>query len=171
MKVNLQAIMNFIGEARLQPSLAVKRKEVSGECNFAEGQPHYSATVEFANGQMELKSDQPPFGGGGGTAPDPILYCLFGTASCFAGTMMTIIARRGLKVDSLHVSAENRVNLSLPMGLSHAPIVESFSLRAEYSGEASEVEMNEVVKESLETCPGIYCLKNPIPINAEINRR
>src|SRR3989339_1038247 len=100
MKINLQAIEKFAAEVKQNPAAGIKEKVISGECNFGDG-PHYSATVEFAQGKTTITSDNPPFMSGSGIAPDPVNYCLFGTASCFAGTMMAIIAQRGLKVDKL----------------------------------------------------------------------
>ncbi|MBU0508567.1 OsmC family protein [bacterium] len=170
MKVNLSAIMNFAGEVQSDKNLARKTKTVSGTCNFADGQPHFEAVLEFPKGKATLPSDQPPFMGGGGLAPDPILYCLYGTASCFAGTMMLIIAQRNLKVDSLKVSVQNKLNLLKPLGLGEAPLVEGVTISLEYSGAATQREMDEAVAEAMETCPGAYCLKNPILTSAEIKK-
>lgn len=170
MKVNLQAVMNFIGEVKKDKSLAIKTKTVSGECNFTEGQPHFTAVLEFPGGKGTLASDQPPFFGGGGTAPDPLLYCLYGTASCFAGTMMIIIAQRGLSVDSLRVTVQNKVNLARPLGLGDDPIVEGVWIQAEYAGAATDAQMKEVVDEATQTCPGAYCLTHPIPLHVEIRK-
>ena len=170
MQVNLSAIMKFAGEVQENPSLAIKEKSVSGECNFADGQPHITATLEFPQGKLTLSSDQPLFFGGGGSAPDPLLYCLFGTASCFAGTMMVIIAQRKLSVDALNITVKNRINLLRPLGLGDAPVVEEVGIHMTYRGAAAESDMNDVVKEALESCPGAYCLTHPIPVRAEIKK-
>ena len=168
MQVNLSAIMKFAGEVQKDPQLAVKEKSVAGECNFAEGQPHLTATLEFPKGKLTLASDQPVFFGGGGTAPDPLLYCLFGTASCFAGTMMVIIAQRELKVEALNIAVKNRLNLLRPLGLGEAPVVDGVWIGMTYRGEATQDQMDEVVSEALATCPGAYCLTHPIPVTAKI---
>jgi uncharacterized OsmC-like protein len=170
MKVNLSAVTKFAGEVEKDLSLAVKEKSVSGECNFAEGQPHLSAVLEFPKGKLTLGSDQPLFFGGGGSAPDPLLYCLFGTASCFAGTMMVLIAQHGLKVDALNITVKNRVNFLRPLGLGEAPVVDGVWIGMAYRGAASQDEMDEVVSEALATCPGAYCLTHPIPVTAEIRK-
>ena len=170
MNVNLSAIMKFIGEVKKDNTLARKTKTVSGTCNFADGQPHFEAVLEFPKGKLALHSDQLPFMGGAGTAPDPILYCLYGTASCFAGTMMLLIAQRGLKVDSLKVTVQNQLNLLKPLGLGEAPLVEGVTISVEYAGAATQREMDEAVAEAMESCPGAYCLKTPIPVSAEAKR-
>jgi uncharacterized OsmC-like protein len=162
--------MKFAGEVQENPSLAIKEKSVSGECSFAVGQPHITATLEFPQGKLALSSDQPLFFGGGGSAPDPLLYCLFGTAACFAGTMMVIIAQRKLSVDALNITVKNRLNLQRPLGLGEAPLVEGVWIEMTYRGAASESDMNDAAKEALETCPGAYCLTHPIPVKAEIKK-
>jgi len=170
MKTNLSAIMKFAGEVQKDASLARKTKTLSGECNFKAGEPHFSATLEYSLGKTTIHSDQQPFMGGAGSAPDPIQYCLYGTASCFAGTMMLIIAQRGLKVDSLKVTVQNKLNLTKPLGLGEAPVVEGVWINLEYAGEATQAEMESAVKEAEETCPGAYCVRNPIPLTTEIRK-
>ncbi|MFZ5434053.1 MAG: OsmC family protein [Calditrichota bacterium] len=170
MKVNLEAIMKFIGEVKKDPSLALKTKTVSGDCNFKDGEPHYAATVVFPKGEAVLSSDQLPFMGGTGMAPDPILYCLYGTASCFAGTMMLIIAQRNLQVDSLKVTVQNKLNLNKPLGLGEARLVEGVWITLEYTGTATQAEMDSAVLEAEETCPGAYCVRNPIPLTTTVKK-
>lgn len=170
MKVNIPALEKFAADVKSDPGLAIKTKVVEGPCNFEPGQPHFSATLEFPSGKLTLTCDQPPFMGGGGTAPDPLLYCLYGTASCFAGTMMLIIEQRKLNVDSLHVRVQNKVNLTQPLGLGKAPIVEGVWISMEYTGDAGQGDMDAAVKEAMDTCPGAYCITNPIPLTAEICR-
>ncbi len=169
MKINFSAIEKFAADVKANSAAGVKEKSVTGECSFGDG-PHFSATVEFAKGKTTLTADNPPFMGGGGVAPDPINYCLFGTASCFAGTLMTVVAERGLAVDKLTVSAHNRVNFHRALGLGKQPPVEQVWLKVEYSGAASQSEMHAAVNESLEICPGAYCISHAIPLSAEVKK-
>ena len=170
MKINLSAVQKFAADVQTNPVAGVKEKSVTGECSFEHG-PHFSATVEFVQGKMTLTSDNPPFMGGSGTAPDPINYCLFGTASCFAGTLMTVIAQRCLNVDKLTVSAHNRVNFHRALGLGKQPPVEQVWIKVEYSGEAAQSEMHDAVNETMEACPGAYCVSHAIPLSAEVRKR
>ncbi len=170
MKVNLQAIEKFAAEVTNNPAAGTREKSVTGECNFGDG-PHFSTTVEFAKGKTTFSVDNPPFMGGEGGAPDPVNICLTGTASCFAGTMMAIIAQRGLKVQSLTVSAHNRINFHRALHLGDKPPVEEVWLKLEYTGDAAQSEMHSVMNEALETCPGAYCISRPIPLTAEIKKR
>jgi uncharacterized OsmC-like protein len=170
MQINFKAVETFVADVKQDPNLALKQKQILGQCNFKDGQPHFEATVEFAKGSTVLTSDQPPFMGGGGTAPDPILYCLYGTASCFAGTMMMIVAQHGLQVNRMAVTAYNQVDLTKPLGLGDHAIVTKVGLRVQYSGTASETEMQAAVDEATETCPGAYCVTHKIPLETSLVR-
>src|SRR3989338_7787303 len=71
-----------------------------------------------------VEADGPPFMGGSGIKPDPVQYCLFGLAACYAQTFASVAAEKGIKLNKLKVAAENKVNLIKALGLSDEPIVE-----------------------------------------------
>lgn len=169
MRVKLEAIKKTVEAIQASPEEAYRDKVLEGTCNFNDG-PHFEAVLDYPGGSVTLTSDQPPFLGGGGAAPDPLLYCLYGSAACFTGTIMTVIAQRELKVDSLKLTARNRVNLSRPLGLGDEPPVEMIVFTLTYTGQASEVEMKRALEETLRTCPAAYCLTNPIRLETEIKR-
>src|SRR3989338_8766035 len=99
----------FLEEVKLDRSKAIKTKRVEGEWNFSGVQ--FTATLEHATGKTIIEADGPPFMGGSGTKPDPVQYCLFGLAACFAQTFASIAAEKGVELKQLKISVENRVNL------------------------------------------------------------
>src|SRR3989304_8711877 len=116
----------FLEEVKSDRSKAIKTKRVEGEWNFSGAQ--FSATLEHATGKTVVEADGPPFLGGSGIKPDPVQYCLFGLAACFAQTFASIAAEKGIELKKLKVAAENKVNLSMALGLSDEPIVEKVIL-------------------------------------------
>ena len=166
--INAEAMRAFIESAKKDSSQARKSKKVAGEWAFAEGKPQFSATIEFANGKATLVADSPPFLGGHGRAPDPLQYCLFGLAACYASTFMALATEKGLALDKLTVTAENKVNLSKTLGLSNEPIVEQVMLSLSVAGKASGKQLQEINREAEERCPGAYCLKNAIKLVTSI---
>jgi len=167
-RINLEAIQKFIEEANKDPQLFIKTKKVVGEWNLQEGKAQFSAELEYAKGKTILEADLAPFMGGEGLKPDPIQYCLFGIASCYAGTFATIATKEGVLINSMKVSAENQIDLSTPMGVSNNPIVKSIKITVEIKSNASEEKLKEIQKEAMEKCPGVYCVSNPIPVIAEV---
>lgn len=119
--VNVEGVMKFAEEVRADPSAARKVKRVEGEWVFTEGKPQFKSTLEFKEGAQITESDFAPFMGGRGLAPDPVQYCLYGTAACFAATFAAVAAERGVALRSMRIAVENRMDLSRPLGLSENP--------------------------------------------------
>ncbi len=166
--VNMNKIMEFVDGVKKDPNNAKKSKRIVGEWNSQEGEPQFFSDVEFANGKIRLESDMAPFLGGNGKAPDPLQYCLYGLASCYANTFVSIATEQNIKVSSLRVVAENKVNLSKALGLNDEPIVEQVKLSLEVKADADNNKLKEIEKLTRERCPGVYCLTNPIKLVTEL---
>ncbi len=166
--MNLKAMKIFMEEVKEDPLKAKKSKKVECLWNIDEGKPQMESKAHFPKGEMVLRSDFAPFMGGDGLAPDPIQYCLFGFAACFAGTFMSSATMLGIKIDGLKVSAENFMDLSKSLGLSNNPIVEKVKITTIVKSDAKEEQLKELEKMARERCPGVYCLVNPIPLETEL---
>ena len=167
--VNLEKAAAFVEEAKKDKSKAIKMKKVEGSWNFIEGRPQFTSTLEHANGTTVTEADGPPFMGGSGSKPDPVQYCLFGLAACYAQTFASIAAEKGIELKKLKVAAENKINLSKSLGLSNEPIVEKVKLSVDVSSEADKGKLKEIEELAKERCPGVYCLTNPIRLDIELN--
>ncbi len=154
----------FLEEVKADKSKAIKTKHVEGEWNFSGVQ--FSATLEHATGKTVVEADGPPIMGGSGLKPDPVQYCLFGLAACFAQTFASIAAEKGVELKQLKIAVENKVNLSKSLGLSDEPIVERVRLSVTASGNGDLKEIERLAKER---CPGVYCLINPVKLEIESN--
>ena len=165
--VNLEKASAFVDEVKQDKSKALKVKKVEGRWNLEDEKVQFTATLEHPQGSTAVEADGPPFMGGSGIKPDPVQYCLFGLAACFAQTFASIAAEKGIKLSKLKVSVENKVNLSKALGLSDEPIVESVKLIVNTSSEGKE-NLDEVRKLAEERCPGVYCLTNPIKLDVEL---
>src|SRR3989344_4757934 len=166
--INLDKAGAFVEEAKKDKSKAIKVKIVEGTWNFNEGNPQFASTLEHANGSTIVEADAPPFLGGNGLKPDPVQYCLFGLAACFAQTFASIAAEKGIELKKLKVAAENKVNLSMALGLGNEAIVERVKISVEVSSDADKVRLKEIENLAKERCPGVYCLTNPIKLDIEI---
>src|SRR3972149_4093617 len=162
--VNLEKAGAFVEEVKQDKSKALKVKKVEGVWNFEDGKTQFTATLNHPQGSTVIEADGPPFLGGSGIKPDPVQYCLFGLAACFAQTFASIAAEKGIELKKLKVIAENHINLSKSLGLSDEPITQKVILSVAASGKG---DLKEVAKLSKERCPGIYCLTNPIKLELE----
>jgi len=165
---NDQAVSKFMEEVKHDLSKAKKSKKVECSWNFDEGKPQIESKIQHPKGETVLRSDFAPFMGGEGLAPDPIQYCLFGLAACFAGTFMSMATMMGIKIQDLRVSAENFTDLSRTLGLTNNPIVERVKIIATVKSDAKDEQLKELEKMAHERCPGVYCLVNPISLETEL---
>ncbi|MBS3053119.1 MAG: OsmC family protein [Candidatus Aenigmarchaeota archaeon] len=152
----------FLEEVKADRNKAIKIKRVEGEWNFSGVQ--FTATLEHATGKTTVEADGPPIMGGYGLKPDPVQYCLFGLAACYAQTFASIAAEKGIELKQLKITVENNVNLSKSLGLGDEPIVENVKLLVTASGNGDLKEIESLAKER---CPGVYCLTNPIKLEIE----
>ncbi|MBI3051747.1 OsmC family protein [Candidatus Woesearchaeota archaeon] len=161
--VNSAEMQRFAAAAIANPSQAKKSKKVSGEWVFEEGKPQFKSTVEYAKGKLELKAELPPFAGGWGTSPDPIQYCLYGLAACFAVTFAATAASEKIELRKLHVTAENWMDLRKQMGISKDNIIEKVRITVAAEGPDSET-IQRLTRLTEERCPGTECVTRSIPL-------
>ena len=161
--IDIEKTIAFIEEVKKDKSKAIKVKRVEGFWNLKEGKVQFASLLEHAQGSTTLEADGPVFMGGSGIKPDPVQYCLFGLAACYAQTFASIAAEKGIKLKQLNVAVENKINLSRALGLSSDPIVEKVILEVKASGEKKE-NLNEIKKLAEQRCPGVYCLTNAIKL-------
>ncbi len=166
--MNLEGMKNFLEEVKQDYSKAKKSKKVECSWNFDRGKPQIESKLQLPAGETVLRSDFAPFMGGEGLAPDPIQYCLFGLAACFAGTFMSMATMKGIKIEGLNVFAENFTDLTKTLGLTDNPIVERVKIVTTVKSDAKEEQLKELEKMAHERCPGVYCLVNPIPLETEL---
>jgi uncharacterized OsmC-like protein len=169
--VDLAKVGAFIEEVKKDKGKAIKIKRVEGEWNLEDGKIQFSGTLKHASGSTVLEADGPPFMGGSGLKPDPVQYCLYGLAACFAQTFASIAAEKGVKLKHLKVAAENKVNLITPLGLGDDPTVEGVSFLVDVSSDSDE-KIPEIEELAKKRCPGVYCLTQPIKleIKTEVSR-
>lgn len=165
---NGEAARKFLEEARANPEVAKKSKRVEGEWVFAEGKPQFMATLAFKEGERLVESDLAPFQGGDGLAPDPVQYCLYGLAACYAGTFVSVATADGVALRSVGVAVENNLDLTRSLGLSVNPIVEEVRVTLTVDSDASEEKLAALEALARERCPGVYCMTNPIPLITQL---
>lgn len=166
--VNVVAMQETVEAMKKDPTQAKKVKQVGGQWIFQEGEPQFRAEVEFPKGKEVLQADFPLFLGGGGLKPDPIQYCLYGLAACFAGIFAAMAAMAGVDLKKLSVVAESKLDFSRVFGLTDNPPVEGIELTVTVSSDAAPEKIREIDRLARERCPGIYCITNPIPLKTTL---
>ncbi len=164
--INVGKMTAFVEEVKRDPKAAEKHKTVEGTWVFQEGRPQYVAELAFPEGEVEVSCELAPFVGGWGTSPDPIQYCLYGLAACFAATYVATATSEGIVLKSLKVRAENWIDLRKQLGLSRDDIIKKVRLTVEAEAEAGRDALQRLLKLAEERCPGTECVTRSIPMEA-----
>lgn len=167
-KVNIAKLKATVEKGKKDLNTLKKVNRVEGEWLLEEEGPQFRAIIKTEKGKIPLEADQPSFLGGGGSAPGPMIYCLYGVTSCFAATFATIAAEKGVKLKKLKVTAESHVDLSRSMGLSDNPVVDKVIFNVECEANATKEAVQEIKELAQERCPAVYCLTNPIPLEVKL---
>jgi uncharacterized OsmC-like protein len=165
--VNVSKLETVLGEVKKDPAKAKRVNRIEGQWNTGEG-AQFSAEVQYENGKITLEADQPSFLGGGGTRLGPVMYCLYGTASCYAATFATMAAMEKVTIRRLKVVAENNIDFSRVFGLSDNPIVEEVRITLTVDSDAPKEKLEAIEKLSYERCPAVYCLTHPIRLTTQL---
>lgn len=138
-----------------------------GEWIFTE-EGQFRGTIQFPNGTLTLISDQPPPTGGRGNAPNPIQYCAFAVGACYATTLMTIAATRGISIRSLKVRTIIQVNMKAVTELEEGPVTKGVRIEVELSSDAPAEHLQELKEEADRKCPAAYTIQNQVPFSSEL---
>jgi uncharacterized OsmC-like protein len=166
--VNTDAAGRFVEQAKADLDAAKKTKRIEGEWVFDEGSAQFRATLPFKEGERVVDSDFAPFMGGHGLAPDPVQYCMYGLAACYAGTFVSIATMEGVGIRELRVAVENRMDLSRTLGLSQNPIVEGVGISLSVTSDSPKEKLEEIEALARERCPGVWCLTNPVALSTRL---
>ena len=161
--IDVDKLKEVINEVKGDLEKAKRVNKIEGEWNLGEG-PQFLSEMSFEKGKVTLKADQPSFMGGGGTQPGPMHYCLFGLASCYTATFVTMASMEGVKLKKVRVSAEGKMDFSRVFGLSNNPITGGIKITLFVESDAPEKELKRIEALAYERCPAVYCLTNAIKL-------
>lgn len=168
--VTLSAVRQTMATIQANRAAGKKTNRVEGVWNLEAGQPQFTARLMYEDGQMAVEAEQPTDQGGGGTRPGPMLYCLYGIASCYAATFATTAAMMGVELKKLEVAAESDVDFAPVFGLSEEPIIEGVRITLSVESQASEAKIAEIEALATQRCPGVFCMANAIPVQTRVQR-
>ncbi|MCK5151165.1 MAG: OsmC family protein [Candidatus Thorarchaeota archaeon] len=161
-RVNIEAFDQTIAEGEKDLSSALKTLKVEGIWRLGVKGPQFESELKYENGRVILYSDEPAFLGGGGTSVNPIQYCLFGVASCFAATFAKWAAKEGVVLEELTVTAVAHLDMSRSFGLTENPIMDKMTLNISTKTDASDEDVDRIRQLTIERCPAYYCLTEPV---------
>ena len=167
--VNVEAIERSAAVAREDPDALAQEVAFSGEWQATEGLPQFRGEIPVPNGEpVAFEADFPPPLGGTGSAPGPLAYCFWGGVACYAMTYAQEADRRGVELRALRARVEARVDLSRAVGASDRPPVDHIDWKLEVDADAPEEVLEELRRVADDTCPGAWCIRNPIDLRTAV---
>ncbi|HSM92961.1 MAG TPA: OsmC family protein [Anaeromyxobacteraceae bacterium] len=168
--VDLAAASALAERARTDPAAVRMLKRVEGAWSLRDGSPQFSANLAHGDGGSLLLADMAPAFGGGGRAPDPLQYLLFGLASCYTATLVMIASAEGVDLGEVRTSAEAAVDVSRTLGLADRPLVERISVRVAVTAPVDDARLADWAKRAREGCPFAFTVAHPIPLETVVAR-
>lgn len=167
--IDLSKLGATVERFKANPELAKKVNKVEGEwiLNKTEG-PQFRAKIQTESGDVILEADQPSSLGGSGSALGPMIYCLYGVASCYLATFASVAAERAIELKSLRIAAEAHIDLSQTMGLTQNPIAEKVMFKVKVESDIPDEKIEEVKRLAEERCPAVFCLTKPINVDIRV---
>lgn len=166
--VNVAAVEETATRAEIDPDLSRQALRVSGEWQIEGDGPQFRGTIPYPTGEVEFLCDFPPQMGGNGVAPNPLAYCLWGGLACYAMTYATEAAREGIELKGLRATVETEVDQARALGISDRPPVEQIIWTLEVEADADRTTLDRLKAKADERCPGVYCVRNPVPLQTRL---
>ncbi len=166
--VDLERISKEAQAIKADPSKGKRVNKLEATWSTDPSKPQLQATVKYEQGQVVMECDSPTFMGGEGRRPGPLHYCIMGFAACYTSTFATSAAAKNISLKSLSVAAECELDFSKAYGVNENPIVKNATFTVNVKSDAPRSKLEEVKEEALAKCPGIFVLRNNIPVTARI---
>lgn len=160
-RVDVDKFMETVEKAKKEGGK--KTVEMEGEWRLGKDGPQFESRIKTENGgEVTIHSDETLILGGGGTAPNPVQYCIFGLIACYAATFAKWAAMDGIVLKSFKIKALANMDLTKSFGLSENPILESLKWEMIIDSDASMEELERINEIAKERCPGYYCVTHAI---------
>ncbi len=162
--VDVDRVKQTVAAVQADPGQAKRRNAVEVTWQFDEGQVQMVGTAMVEGKPVTLEADSPTFLGGGGRRPGPIPYCLFGFATCYAGTFAGVAAEQGVRLTRLKVTAETTVDFTRALGIGDTPPSEGLRFVVEAEADGGREVLERLKTAAYERCPGVYCITHAMPL-------
>lgn len=145
-------------------------KWIEGGLNRSEISGFYGACQEFSDRKFVLENDEPPVLLSNDKAPNPVENLLHALAGCITTTLVYHAAAKGIKVEEMETKFEGDLDLRGFLGLPGAKRrgYEQIRVAVKVKADASEEEIEELVKLAEKRSPVFDTISNPVDIKVTL---
>lgn len=146
--------------------------DVAGEWRMDENLPQFGGDLKLSTGEtVTLESDFPPFLGGRGRKPTPLMYCFWGAMACFASTFALAAALEDVEISSLSVRMTGLIDFHGGLGVGNQPPVSDLRWSVTVESKADQQTLDRLLRLAEERCPASWMLKNLVSLSVGITKK
>lgn len=171
-RINIEVFKETVENVKKDPSTALKTLEFEGVWRLdADSGPQFETKLKTENaGEILVQSDETIMLGGGGTAPNPVQYCIGGLLACFSATFVKSASMEGILIKEFKIRGIINMDLSAALGLSKNPAFSNVRLELMIESDATLEKLLEINEIAKQRCPAYYCLSHAIVPEIDIKK-
>ena len=171
-RINVDVFKETIENVKKNPSTSIKKLEIVGTWRLDEKTgPQFETKFKTEKaGDILVQSDETIILGGGGTAPNPVQYCIGGLLSCYSATFVKWATMEGIQLKSFKIRGIANMDLSAALGLSENPPISDLQMELNIESDTSMEKLLEINEIAKKRCPGYYCLTHGILPKIDITK-
>lgn len=171
-RINIKVFKETIENSERDPSSSIKNLKIEGKWRLdAQDGPQFETILNTEKaGEILVQSDETIILGGGGTAPNPVQYCIGGLLACYSATFIKWASMDGIIFKSFKIRGTAKMDLSAALGLSENPPLQNLRMELIIESDASMEKLLEINEIAKKRCPGYYCLTHAIIPEIDIKR-
>ncbi|MHA1563409.1 MAG: OsmC family protein, partial [Promethearchaeota archaeon] len=104
-RINVDVFKETVENVKKDPSTSIKKLEIEGTWRLDEQTgPQFETKLKTEKaGEILVQSDETIILGGGGTAPNPVQYCIGGLLACYSATFVKWATMEGILLKSFKI--------------------------------------------------------------------
>ena len=172
-RINIDVFKDTIKNATKNPSSSLKKLEIEGIWRLNEQNgPQFETKLKTEKaGEILVQSDETIILGGGGTAPNPVQYCIGGLLACYSATFVKWASMDGITLSYFKIRGTADIDLSAALGLSENPPISNLRIELLIESDTAIEKLLEINEIAKKRCPGYYCLTHGIIPDIEIKKK
>jgi uncharacterized OsmC-like protein len=171
-RINVDVFKGTVENAKKDPSASIKKIEIEGTWRLDEQTgPQFETKLKTEKaGDILVQSDETIILGGGGTAPNPVQYCIGGLLACYSATFVKWATMEGILLNSFKIRGTATMDTSAALGLSANPAISDLQMDLFIESDTPMEKLLEINEIAKKRCPGYYCLTHEILPKIDIKK-
>ena len=171
-RINIDVFKETIENGKKDPSTSIKKLEIEGTWRLDEqtGSQFEAKFKTEKAGDIIIQSDETIILGGGGTAPNPVQYCIGGLLACYSATFVKWASMEGITLNSFKIRGTATMDISKALGLSDNPPIIDLQMELFIESDAPMEKLLEINEIAKKRSPGYYCISHGILPKIDIKK-